>query len=119
MKGAFQSGTGNTFDSFTDGLSNTLLVGEKHVPMGKEGRPAWDCSIYDGRMSKCSSRAAGRLFPLTTDLRNLGWLFGSRHTGVVNFVFADGHVKALPERIDPWILELLAVRNDGQVIPDY
>jgi prepilin-type processing-associated H-X9-DG protein len=119
LNGAFRSGTGVRFAEFTDGLSNTLLAGEKHVPMGMEGIGAWDCSTYDGGQYRCSLRAASKLFPLTTDVEDRRWLFGSRHTGVVNFCFADGHVKAIPVTIDPGILELLANRKDGQVIPDY
>jgi hypothetical protein len=38
---------------------------------------------------------------------------------VVQFCFADGHVQSLPDVINPAVLELLAVRDDGQVIPEY
>lgn len=119
MRGAFRSGTGRRLTDFPDGLSNTLLVGEKQVPMGKEGIGAWDCSTYNGENYQCSSRGAGRAHPLTTDPRNLDVAFGSRHMGVVNFAFADGHVQAIPATISPAVLELLANRQDGQVIPDY
>ena len=119
MFGAFQFGTSIRFASFTDGLSNTLLIGEKHVPMGKEGIGWWDCSIYNGDFYKCSGRAASRGFPLTTDIRDPGWKFGSRHTGVVVFCFADGHVQLLRDSTDGYTLELLSNRSDGQVIPDY
>jgi prepilin-type processing-associated H-X9-DG protein len=119
MGGPFQSGKGLTWAAFTDGLSNTLLVGEKHVPLGKFGVGWWDCSIYNGDYSQCSTRAGSRLFPLTTDPRDPGWKFGSLHTHVVQFCFADGHVQALSEAIDPYTLELLNQRNDGQVIPPY
>ena len=37
MSGAFAMGRGVRFADFTDGLSNTFLIGEKHVPIGKEG----------------------------------------------------------------------------------
>ena len=45
--------------------------------------------------------------------------FGSWHTGICQFVFCDGSVKAIPTNININTLQLLAVRNDGQVIPDY
>src|SRR5262249_22226167 len=49
MTAAFlRADKGFGFLSFTDGLSNTLLVGEKHVPLGKEGVGWWDCSLYNG-----------------------------------------------------------------------
>jgi len=119
VNGPFQFGTGLAFATFTDGLSNTLLIGEKHVPQGMQGVGWWDCSIYNGDYFQCSTRPAGRLFPLTTDPKDLGWKFGSRHTHVVQFCFADGHVQALPESINPYPLELLDRRSDGQAIPDY
>jgi prepilin-type N-terminal cleavage/methylation domain-containing protein/prepilin-type processing-associated H-X9-DG protein len=115
----FRNGRGLRFSNITDGLSNTLMVGEKHVPLGKEGVGWWDCSTYNGDYYQCSSRPAGRLAPLTTDLRDQGWKFGSRHTHVVQFCFADGHVQSLRDSIDPYTLELLAIPNDGQVIPDF
>lgn len=119
MGGAFEMTYGLRFADFTDGLSNTLLAGEKHVPQGKEGYGWWDCSIYNGNYHQCSSRAASRNHPLTTNPRDTGWKFGGRHTNVVMFCFADGRVRTLSERIDPMTLELLGTRNDGLVTPDY
>ena len=118
-RGAFQAGVGNRLLDFPDGLSNTLLIGEKHVPADKNGYGWWDCSSYNGDYALCSTRAAGRLYPLTANLRDTGWKFGSRHLMVVQFCFADGHVQALHEATDPYTLELLSQRADGQVIPNY
>ena len=119
MSGPFQAGTGYRFNDFTDGTSNTLLLGEKHVPQDKHGYGWWDCSTYNGDYYQCSSRAASRQYPLTTNPKDTGWKFGSRHTQVVQFCFVDGHIQRLPDTIDPWVLELLGMRNDGQVIPPY
>jgi hypothetical protein len=119
MSGSFQVKSGIRFVDFTDGLSNSLLVGEKHVPINSHGVGWWDCSTYDGEYPMCWTRAASRKHPLTTNPRDTGWKFGSRHTGVVLFCFADGGVRALPEHIDLLTLELLGMRNDGQVTPDY
>src|SRR5687767_4059351 len=117
MDGPFQLGTGYRFAEFTDGLSNTLLVGEKQVKVGAHGVGWNDCSIYNGRYFKCSSRTAGRLFPLTTDPQDGGWKFGSRHTGVVQFCFADGRVRTISVMTDLRTLELLVGRHDGAVVP--
>ena len=119
QNGPFVLDASTRFADFTDGLSNTLLVGEKQVPLGKEGVGWWDCSTYNGDYYQCSTRAASRIFPLTANPRDPGWKFGSRHTGVVMFCFADGRVRTIAETIDPWTLELLGTRNDGQVIPDF
>ncbi len=116
LSGPFEAGTGLRFADFSDGMSNTLLVGEKHIPRDKHGVGWWDCSTYNGDYSKCSTRAAGYRFPITTNPNDTGWKFGSGHMQVVNFCFADGRVQAISERTSPAILELLSTRNDGKVI---
>ncbi|HVK08291.1 MAG TPA: DUF1559 domain-containing protein, partial [Gemmataceae bacterium] len=52
---------GNTvFASVIDGLSNTFLAGEKHVPLGMFGRAkVGDGSIYNGVWTTYSGRLAG------------------------------------------------------------
>jgi type II secretory pathway pseudopilin PulG len=110
---------GVRFIEIKDGLSNTLFVGEKHVPAGELRKPAWDCSIYDGFNWYCSARAAGPLYPLARSWNDPGWKFGSGHPQVCQFAFGDGSVQAISNTIDPHVLGLLAQRNDGQPIPEY
>jgi prepilin-type N-terminal cleavage/methylation domain-containing protein len=117
--GAFQLGTGTRLLDFGDGLSNTLLIGEKHIPENKNGYGWYDCSTYNGDYYQCSARAGSRLYPLTTNPKDSAWKFGGKHTQVVLFCFADGHVQNIPETINPYVLELLNQRNDGEVIPHY
>jgi prepilin-type processing-associated H-X9-DG protein len=45
--------------------------------------------------------------------------FGSWHPGICEFAFCDGHVKAVSTATDLVVLSRLAVRDDGQPIPDY
>jgi hypothetical protein len=117
--GAFRAVDGVRFIDITDGLSNTLLVGEKHVPRGYETIKPWDCGIWDGHNVACSTRAGGTAFPMASRADDLGWKFGSHHVGVTQFVFCDGSVHILSNSISPVTLGLLAQRNDDQVIPDY
>ncbi len=116
LSGPFQAVESMRFMDFSDGLSNTFLVGEKHIPRGKFGEGWWDCSTYNGDYTKCSTRTAGTFFPLTTNPNDTGWKFGSQHVQVVNFCFADGRVQGVTDRTSPAILELLTTRNDGKVI---
>ena len=116
--GAFRLGTGVRLLDFPDGTSNTFLIGEKHIPLNKNGVGWWDCSSYNGDYYQCSCRAAGGLYPLTTDLFDTGWKFGSRHTQVVLFCFADGHVQSVSTMTDRYKLYLYNQRNDGEVIPE-
>jgi Protein of unknown function (DUF1559) len=117
--GVFRAVKSVRFADVTDGLSNTLLVGEKHVPRGSETNRPWDCGIYDGHNVVCSTRAAGPAFPLAVLPRDPGWKFGSRHPGLALFVFCDGSVHMLDTTISPYTLGLLSQCNDGQVIPNY
>jgi prepilin-type N-terminal cleavage/methylation domain-containing protein/prepilin-type processing-associated H-X9-DG protein len=119
-----------TFRSVQDGLSNTFLAGEKHVPRGQFGRlKVGDGSVYNGIWTTYSGRCAGPDDPLAAgpgDQTPSGTpansdavfarKFGSWHTGVVNFAFCDGSTRAVRTGIDGDNLRRLAVRNDGEVI---
>jgi hypothetical protein len=110
------------FEKITDGLSNTLFVGEKHVPLGKFGREDnGDGSIYNGDpMNENAARIAGPGYPLARSPDEVYKInFGSYHPGVCQFVMGDGSVRALPTSISGTILGYLAVRDDGQPIPDF
>jgi prepilin-type N-terminal cleavage/methylation domain-containing protein len=117
--GSFVAVTGLRFTDIIDGLSNTLMVGEKHVPPNAFGTFPLDCGLYDGHNPACNTRSAGPSFPLAISRDDPGWKFGSYHPGICQFVFCDGSVHALSNTIDPVTLGLLAQRNDGQVIPPY
>jgi prepilin-type N-terminal cleavage/methylation domain-containing protein/prepilin-type processing-associated H-X9-DG protein len=112
----------------TDGTSQTFLVGEKHSVLSMWGQsgPTWgEGAIWNGDFARNFSRIAGQtkwnLGQGPTD--NSGPFhckFGSWHPGICQFLFADGHVVALSNQLDMNTLQLLACRNDGQVIPsDY
>lgn len=101
-----------------DGLSNTVLVGEKHVPLGTFGQGWLDNSIYNGDSYFSSSRPGGSSAPLAQGLKENRWCFGSYHFSVCQFGFADGSVRPLFTTIDPTILGLYCDIADGQVIPE-
>jgi prepilin-type N-terminal cleavage/methylation domain-containing protein len=120
--------TSNTrFEMITDGLSNTFLAGEKHVPQGMFGRAkVGDGSIYNGVWTIYSGRLGGPDDPLAqgpldvTPSKNAdafyGRKFGSYHTGVCQFVLCDGSVKAISTNISGENLRRYAVRNDNEII---
>jgi prepilin-type N-terminal cleavage/methylation domain-containing protein/prepilin-type processing-associated H-X9-DG protein len=122
---SFQSRT--AFADVTDGLSNTLLVGEKHVRIGHLGESVdGDMAYYSGYLYTTAQRSAGRYKDSAGHWQNKPIMkpddaasqvrFGSWHPGVCNFVFCDGSVHSLPVNIDIEVLRRLAVRNDGDVI---
>jgi prepilin-type N-terminal cleavage/methylation domain-containing protein/prepilin-type processing-associated H-X9-DG protein len=113
-------GTGVALAELTDGTSNTLLIGEKHLTQLDLGNGTYDGCIYSATPSGLTFRQAGAAHPLAlglTDVQN--GQFGSWHTGVVNFVFCDGHVTALATSIPGTTLGYLATRAGGEVIPNY
>jgi prepilin-type N-terminal cleavage/methylation domain-containing protein len=130
--------SGTNFAAISDGLSNTLLVGEKFIyPLDLPGNGT-DGSVYSSGNGQENTfrRFVGNngaspplirfLVPTKNDpgpdANGRVWAdkaFGSWHTGLVQFVFCDGSVHALPTNINVNTLQLLGVRNDGQPIPDY
>ena len=115
------------FSTIADGLSNTLLAGEKYLKPGTFGVnvPAnldanfGDGSIYNGDHPWVVSRVAGVTSPLARGIDDaFVSQFGSWHPGVCQFVMADGAVRALPVSINPTVLGYLAQRNDGHATPD-
>jgi hypothetical protein len=117
--GAFEFGKGLPFLAITDGLSGTIMVGEKHVPEFSFLLYPYDCSIYDGHNPICNTRCGGPNFPLAYSRKQDIWSFGSYHPDICQFVFCDGSVRWLDNTISPVTLGWLAQRNDGEVPTDY
>lgn len=107
------------FASLTDGASNTILVGEKHVRPQHQGISPQDGAIYNGDHPANFSRCGGPGYPLARfpddDYRTN---FGSWHTGGVNFVFADGSVRTFDIDISTEVLGRLTHRNDHEFVAD-
>ncbi len=91
-----------------DGLSNTIFLGEKHVPNYDFGGN-YDGSIYNGDHGG-SFRKAGTGAPLAKGPATSGSLFGSYHPGLCPFVFGDGSVRWISSAIDLTTLDRLADR---------
>jgi len=105
-----------------DGMSNTFLVGEMHVPMGKLKQSPEDAFIFNGDNLYNFARIGGPAVPIAKDPRAMGndlvrW--GSWHTGSCQFVLADGSVRAINSSIDTDTLGRLCNRNDGLEISDF
>ncbi|HLJ94985.1 MAG TPA: DUF1559 domain-containing protein [Gemmataceae bacterium] len=119
------------FSNIDDGLSNTLLAGEKHVPLLKVGvtysGPAFgqeqygDGAYYNGDPeNQNAARVAGRGYPLALSPKvAYNRQFGSFHPDICQFVMCDGSVRALPVSVSELVLSRLSNRHDGQPIPDF
>ncbi|MBA4192041.1 MAG: prepilin-type cleavage/methylation domain-containing protein [Planctomycetaceae bacterium] len=106
---------GITFSEITDGTSNTVMIGEKHVPPGSFGNPtpAFDGPAYNGDKQH-SHRSLGSNSIARSANDPAASKFGSWHTGVCNFVFADGAVKSIRVSIDVTTQASIASRNGGE-----
>ena len=102
--------------SITDGLSNTLMVGEKAFNPAQELPNGWyyDEPFFLGG-SKGTSRGGFALLPdgpaLTFHFME-NW--GSSHDGVVLFLAGDGAVHSLAMSIDPDLISDLLTPDGGE-----
>lgn len=116
--GVFMAAKGLKLGDILDGTSNTLMVGEKHVPHDNFQDFPWDCSIYDGHNPICSTRSLGVGFPMANGRNDTAVVFGSYHSGIVHFAFCDGSVRKVKRSLDETILGALAQRNDGTSVTE-
>src|SRR5262249_21364743 len=109
------------FANITDGVSNTLFFGDKHVRLDRFGEGSQgDGSIYNGDLVSFACRAAGTRNPLALGpTAGFQTQFGSDHAGVCQFALGDGSVRAIPVSISPSVLDLLAMRSDGMPVPNF
>lgn len=104
-----------------DGMSNTYMVGEKHVdPESYYGLHDWgdDWGIYTGMQDDimriiqdppAQDTIGGRLLPRYVNS------FGSAHATGMQMSFCDGSVHLISYDIDPLTHQYLGRRNDGAV----
>jgi prepilin-type N-terminal cleavage/methylation domain-containing protein/prepilin-type processing-associated H-X9-DG protein len=107
----------------TDGISNTIFMGEVRVGCSKHAAEGWGYShsgnglistLIPINWDSCSDNPARRCFYWDTWVTELG--FKSAHPGGAQFVFGDGSVHMLPETIDPFVYNRLGGKADGQPV---
>ena len=105
----------------TDGLSKTFAVGERHIPPPDPAVQANRVHYQQGDTAFFPSDTPHVLFRDTargladnedgSDKSNRK--FGSKHPGITQFVFLDGHVEAITNLTDPMILKMYSAIGDG------
>jgi len=118
-------GVGKRFPEISDGLSTTLLMGEKHVMLAAfKQQPAVldtsDYCVYAGKNAFSVGRIGGPSAPLALSQNDLYRnQFGSWHPGVVPALFGDGSTQILRNSMDTTTLGYLCGSQDGMAAGDY
>ncbi len=102
----------------TDGLSKTMVIGDRHIPPAIAGAGVMehydqgDTAIFVSDTPHTLFRDTSRgLASSPRDTNNKK--FGSLHPGVTQFVMCDGHVEALNNNLDIDVLLKYAAIGDG------
>jgi prepilin-type N-terminal cleavage/methylation domain-containing protein/prepilin-type processing-associated H-X9-DG protein len=124
----------------TDGLSNTLMIGESLVEQNSDMRDQANWARSGGgnctgttiipinwQSNDHDSSVTGGNPPYSCGANpdhyygnwNVSFGFKSNHSGGTNFVFGDGSVHFIPQSINHQTYQYLGCRNDGQVLGDY
>jgi prepilin-type N-terminal cleavage/methylation domain-containing protein len=111
---------GIKFSECTDGLSQTIAVGEKRVEAFEIDHstldPALDGPQYRwGRNSNRNAKSPPNSPTLSGGSYDSDCNFGSAHIGGAFFVFGDGAVHFLEENVNLIVYDNLANRADGNV----
>ena len=112
-----------TFASVSDGVSNTIFIGEKHLVPSELRRPmGWgDGCIYNGDEPATFTRLGGILLQMAPS-PSAGFppgespVWGSAHPGMANFVLGDGSTHSYRVEMDAEVLARLCSRNDGLTV---
>jgi prepilin-type N-terminal cleavage/methylation domain-containing protein len=114
------------FAQITDGLSNTILVGEVRGRCGAHHRQGW-------HRTNNGNGLTATMIPINYDTckpdnwpdkchTGCNWNtelgFRSLHSGGAQFVMGDGAVRFLTERIDHWAYQYLGAKSDGKTISE-
>lgn len=89
-----------TFDQISDGTANTILAGEIKSNIKPWGDPL---NFRDPGLGINQSRRG----------------FGGPFTGGAHFLFSDGSVRFVSEKIDPAVLKALSTPNGGETIGEF
>jgi prepilin-type N-terminal cleavage/methylation domain-containing protein/prepilin-type processing-associated H-X9-DG protein len=113
--------------SVTDGLSNTVMIGERPPSnaayWGWYQYPDFDSHIWAVTMSGDAYLNSGCVFPMYFQQKNTAKIdcdanhFWSEHTGGANFALGDGSVRFFQYQAGTTIIPVMATRAKGEVVP--
>jgi len=103
-----------------DGLSNTLMLGEKYLNPDRyeDGGSGGDneCMYVGGNSENIRAANSGTLPYQDRPGFELVYNFGSAHALAIGFALCDGSVRSIGYTIDPAVYQNLAHRKDGKAV---
>jgi hypothetical protein len=120
------SGVGpERFASISDGLSNTIMVGERVTRTTPARGTFWGDSFNLYSLSSASYTSASLLPDYDACVASLagadGWPckygWGSFHDGQIEYVFGDGSVRGISTNVNLSVFQALCTVAGGEVIP--
>ncbi len=110
---------GHRITDITDGTSNTVMIGEKHIPQDRLYDPNLDAVAYSAGIQNSYHRRGGPSWPLAQTITTpINAQFGSWHPGTVQFVLGDGSVRGFRLSLPGTTLGYLTNISDGNVVTD-
>jgi prepilin-type processing-associated H-X9-DG protein len=136
--GVFFRNTSVRFGDITDGLSQTLCVGERSIQLQKgRGQATWVGAVPGAQMWSCNATSIGDPDATGPCVKEDGSGMALGHTGEghgpgdpysdvnqflshhgqgANFLYCDGHVKYLNRSIDYSMYKALSTRSSSEVV---
>ncbi len=113
--GSFYLNRGVRFRDITDGLSQTLIVGERSSKLA----PSTWVGVVTGGQHGVARVAGVATYPPNSEDEPVQYFhnFSSRHPSGTNFLSADGSVRMITETIDKAAYHALCTRDGGDIVP--
>ena len=129
--GALYTNSQTRHRDFTDGLSNTLLIAESLFLPGVTGPDHdgngqiidhWSIGSPGMGSSEMSEAVGSTAVPINawkispqTFIEDIELGYSSRHTGLIQAVFADGRVQVIADSISPIVWSAIGTRARGEI----